>query len=114
MATEAQARLVWEVWRLTHEIAGGTPPTWEALPGNVRLWFAGVAMRSLSNESLPVEVIHRAVMDSGLPEGSPFTVSDVQPFILLPAVTRAAWSAMAAVAFETKNITPHAAGAFAA
>lgn len=111
--TEAHARLVWEVWRLTHEIAGGFPPTWEALPGGVRVWFLAVVMPALQDEQMGGAEAHRVAMDSDIPEGSPFTVADVQPFPLLPAVTRAAWYSMASVARSTKNVTPHVAGAFA-
>lgn len=113
MVTEAHARLVWEVWRLTHEIAGGFPPTWEALPGAVRVWFMGIAMPLLQISYGAAEA-HRAVMDSDIPEGSPFAVADLQPFPLLPAVTRAAWTSMFDVAVNTKPVTPHVAGAFAA
>lgn len=114
MATEAHARLVWEVWRLTHECAGSFGPTWEALPGNVRAWFMAVAMPVLDDDNADIAGMHRVVMDSGLPEGSPFTVADVQPFGLLPAPTRAAWEGMAAVAFTSKHVTARTAGAFAA
>ncbi len=113
MATEAQARLVWEVWRLTHEIAGGFPPTWEALPGNVRVWFMGVVVPILADDDAEPATAHRAICDGGIPEGSPFTIADIQPFPLLPAVTRAAWEGMLSVAFVTKNVTAHVAGAFA-
>ena len=113
MASEAIGRLVWEVWRLTHEAAGVFPPPFEALPANVRAWWgetAVPAMRDAADAAAPGvgagALAHRAIMDAGLPEGAPFTVADLGMFMLLPAPTRAAWEAMVAVADVTRGVSP--------
>lgn len=119
MASEAAGRLVWEVWRLTHECAGSFPAPFEALSAEFRVWWCDTAVPLIadnagSNELSNCGILsHRAVMDAGLPIGTPFTVDDVQPFDLLPKVKRLAWNSMALVAGEMQTFTPHAAGAFA-
>jgi hypothetical protein len=110
--SEAIGRLVWEVWRLTHEAAGSFPPPFEALSANVRAWWCDAAVPMLLAASDAVgtpgagAAAHRAIMDDGLPEGAPFTVADVQPWVLLPAPTRAAWDAMVSVAAATRAVSP--------
>lgn len=110
--SEAIGRLVWEVWRLTHEAAGAFPPTYESLPGDVRAWWVDEAvptmLRAAEGQGWDEAGAraHRAVMDAGLPDGAPFTVADVQPFFLLPAPTRAAWQAMVLVAAVTRSVSP--------
>lgn len=120
MVTEAIGRLVWEVWRLTHEAAGVFPPTFEALPANVRAWWVADAVPAMlaaydeaSQEATVAMLAHRTIMDAGLPEGAPFTVADVQPWILLPTPTRAAWTAMTAVAVATRTVSARASAVLA-
>lgn len=109
---EAKGRAAWEVWRLTHEVAGVFLASFEALSPAMQAWWAETAVPLIA---AAVEGqawdeagarAHRAIMDAGLPDGAPFTVGDVQPWFLLPAPTRTAWAGVAHLAVLLRTLSP--------